>query len=57
MTEQESVDETPRTKKGKRVRVPFRFDDALQRAMRVLQPGKGTNEDYKRANDRREAAS
>ena len=46
-------DEGPKTKKGKRVKVPFRFDDAMHRAMRVRQPGKGTNEDYKRANDER----
>ena len=49
------VEKESKTNKGKQVGVPFRFDDAMRRVMRVKQPESGTaNEDYIRANEERE---
>jgi len=49
------VEEESKTNKGKQISVPFEFDDAMRRAMRVKQPESGTtNEDYIRANEERE---
>lgn len=40
-------------KSGKFVTTIFEFDDAMRRAVRVKQPGRGTNQDYVEANKRR----
>lgn len=48
------VEKELKTKKRDLVKVPFKFDDAMGRAMRSRQPESGTtNEDYRRATAKR----